>query len=106
MALTFDDGPSEYTSELFDLLEAYGAKATFFVGGNINGRGQIDTTTKWLELIQRAVVEHHQVASHTFSHVHLSQVSSDVRKTELHKNERALSNILGKSFSVRLNSED
>lgn len=32
--LTFDDGPSAYTSELLDVLDAYGAKATFFVVGS------------------------------------------------------------------------
>jgi peptidoglycan/xylan/chitin deacetylase (PgdA/CDA1 family) len=31
VALTFDDGPWIYTSELLDLLNQYNAKATFFV---------------------------------------------------------------------------
>ena len=31
VALTFDDGPSAYTSDLLDLLDQYGAKATFFI---------------------------------------------------------------------------
>ena len=33
VALTFDDGPSDYTEELLDGLKKYGAKATFFVLG-------------------------------------------------------------------------
>ena len=32
--LTFDDGPSEYTMPLLDLLDHYGVKATFFVTGS------------------------------------------------------------------------
>ncbi len=35
--LTFDDGPSSYTSELLDILDRYGVKATFFVTGRNPG---------------------------------------------------------------------
>lgn len=38
MAITFDDGPSIYTSTVLDLLDQYGAKATFFMTGNNNGK--------------------------------------------------------------------
>jgi len=31
IALTFDDGPTQWTEDLLDLLDSYGAKATFFV---------------------------------------------------------------------------
>jgi peptidoglycan/xylan/chitin deacetylase (PgdA/CDA1 family) len=34
IALTFDDGPGEYTERLLDILSQYNAKATFFVLGN------------------------------------------------------------------------
>lgn len=37
MALTFDDGPANYTSHILDLLDQYNAKATFFITGNNNG---------------------------------------------------------------------
>jgi peptidoglycan/xylan/chitin deacetylase (PgdA/CDA1 family) len=33
-ALTFDDGPYQYTSALIDLLDKQGVKATFFINGN------------------------------------------------------------------------
>ena len=33
VAITFDDGPYVYTSELLDLLARYGTKSTFFVNG-------------------------------------------------------------------------
>ena len=38
MALTFDDGPSIYTSHILDLLDQYNASATFFITGNNNGK--------------------------------------------------------------------
>ena len=39
IALTIDDGPSEYTEEIMEVLKANGAKATFFViGSQVAGR--------------------------------------------------------------------
>ena len=35
VALTFDDGPSETTLEVLDILEKYGVKATFFFIGEL-----------------------------------------------------------------------
>ncbi|MBQ3433310.1 polysaccharide deacetylase family protein [Candidatus Saccharibacteria bacterium] len=55
--LTFDDGPSEYTATLLDVLNKYGVKATFFV----TGYGDDD-------LIRREYSEGHTVGLHTMSH--------------------------------------
>ena len=39
IALTIDDGPSEYTHEIMQILESNGAKATFFIiGSQVAGR--------------------------------------------------------------------
>lgn len=96
IALTFDDGPSENTAELMDILKNASAKATFFVAGNTNGRGPIDGTERWTNLIKRMVEEGHQVGSHTWSHPDLDKMSSSARKQDMLKNERALTNVLGK----------
>lgn len=45
MALTFDDGPYIYTEHILDLLDQYNAKATFFITGNNNGKGEIDNAS-------------------------------------------------------------
>lgn len=55
--LTFDDGPSIYTTELLDLLQKYNVKATFFVTKNGD-----DAT------ILREFKEGHAIGMHTFSH--------------------------------------
>ena len=55
--LTVDDGPSEYTGRLLDILAKYGVKATFFV----TSRGDDS-------LIKREYDEGHTVALHTSSH--------------------------------------
>ena len=42
VALTIDDGPSRYTPEIFEILKANGATATFFIiGSHIPGKEQI-----------------------------------------------------------------
>lgn len=60
-ALTFDDGPSEFTDRLLDVLRNAAVKATFFVQGvQIRDRGGAS--------LQRAVNEGHQIASHSDTH--------------------------------------
>ncbi len=59
--LTIDDGPSpDDTPRLLDLLDASGAKATFFVRG--------DRAEAHPELIREIVWRGHGVANHTYSH--------------------------------------
>ncbi len=58
--LTFDDGPSESTSRILDILKEKNVKATFFV------IGQEDAESK--ELYQRIVAEGHTLGMHSFSH--------------------------------------
>ncbi|MFP4978984.1 polysaccharide deacetylase family protein [Paenibacillus sp. CN-4] len=60
-ALTFDDGPDpKYTPRLLDLLNAYGAKATFFVVGA--------HAEKNPELIRRMHEEGHLIGIHNYEH--------------------------------------
>lgn len=96
VALTFDDGPREYTSELLDLLEKYHANATFFVTGNNGGKGSVDDPDlPWGDLIRRMQHNGHQIASHTWTHQDLSKITHEQRMEQLLKNEMALRNILG-----------
>ncbi|KAF1917793.1 hypothetical protein BDU57DRAFT_446034 [Ampelomyces quisqualis] len=94
VALTYDDGPqTKFTDHILDLLKSYNAKATFFItGANIN-KGQIDI--KHAETIKRIAAEGHQVASHTWTHLDLSKISSLDRKNQMWMNEMALRNVLG-----------
>lgn len=96
LALTYDDGPYLYTSQLLDILQQFGFHATFFVTGNNLGKGSIDTTAPWPALLNRMVAEGHQVASHTWSHYSLDEIPTDLRKQQMVKNERAIANIIGK----------
>jgi peptidoglycan/xylan/chitin deacetylase (PgdA/CDA1 family) len=94
--LTFDDGPYEYTSRLLDILEEYNVKATFFIAGNNRGKGRIDDeSTLWPAILRRMHDTGHQIASHTWTHRNLNEVSMGVQKTEMIYNEMAFRNLLG-----------
>lgn len=95
IALTFDDGPQEkFTEHILDLFKQHNAKATFFITGNNIGKGQIDI--KYNDVIKRMDSEGHQIASHTWTHLDLSAISSIDRKNQIWMNEMALRNIIGK----------
>ncbi|KAH7139458.1 chitin binding protein [Dendryphion nanum] len=96
VAITYDDGPyPAYTTHVLDLFQSYNAKATFFISGNNINKGEIDTTPEFVSVIQRMRTEGHHIASHTWTHLDLSAVSSTDRKNQMYKNEMALRNILG-----------
>ncbi len=59
--LTFDDGPSENTVKILDVLKKYNAKATFFVTGCAK-----EQTKR--ELFKRIVDEGHSIGIHTYTH--------------------------------------
>lgn len=62
--LTFDDGPSVYTSQILDILDSYGVKATFFVTG-----AQKDAHPEWYkEIVERG----HTIGMHSYTHVYSS----------------------------------
>ncbi len=60
--LTFDDGPSEHTDEILDVLKANDVKATFFVVYNPNKE-------LW-PMYKRIVDEGHTLAMHSYTHVY------------------------------------
>ncbi|KAI1200400.1 carbohydrate esterase family 4 protein [Nemania serpens] len=96
IALTFDDGPWDYTDDLLDKLATYEAKATFFITGTNLHKGQInDPSTPWPSVIQRMAAEGHQVASHTWSHENYSQLTTAQFQDQIYWNEIALNDILG-----------
>lgn len=89
LALTFDDGPhSTYTNSILNTLEAYGAKATFFVLGSQAAANPAP--------IRRAAEIGCEIGSHTYSHPNLSASSAAVISREITNTNQAVSSILGK----------
>jgi len=59
--LTFDDGPTEGTPAILEILQAYQAKATFFLLGE-----QVEQHPELLERLKR---EGHGIGNHGYSHL-------------------------------------
>jgi len=74
IALTFDDGPTEFTPKFLDLLKQNNIKATFFCIGK-----QIE---KYPEIFQRIIAEEHTIGNHTFSHSNNTGFLSTIKMIE------------------------
>jgi len=92
VALTFDDGPYTYLKDISDALTKAGAKGTFFWNGN-NWRCIYDADS--IDRVKYAYNAGHQVASHTWSHPHLPNLSKTQIDDEMSRIELALERILG-----------
>lgn len=79
VALTFDDGPSESTPAILDVLARHGARATFFVCGA--------NALRLPEVLQRTTAEGHEIGNHTFHHPrlflrHPGQILAEISETQ------------------------
>jgi peptidoglycan/xylan/chitin deacetylase (PgdA/CDA1 family) len=78
--LTFDDGPSENTPEILEILKKHNVKATFFVTGK-----EGDQAKEWY---QQIVADGHTLGMHSYSHsystIYESVDSFDEDFTELY----------------------
>lgn len=83
IALTFDDGPHpNYTEQILDLLDEYGAKATFFTVGSC--------VEQYPEIVAKTVARGHEIGNHTFDHVNLRNTATDKCKKQLTDTEDVL----------------
>lgn len=83
--LTFDDGPSENTGAILDILKQYNVKATFFVIGK--------TDQASLDSYKRIVAEGHSLGIHSYSHKYtqiyesMESFQNDVLSLQAHLKE-------------------
>ncbi|MET8955600.1 polysaccharide deacetylase family protein [Streptomyces sp. NPDC004393] len=89
IALTFDAGPSENSARLLDILKEKKVPATFF----LLGKRHIE---KYPELVERMAAEGHEVASHTWDHKILTQISPQQIREELKKPDDAIERLTGR----------
>jgi peptidoglycan/xylan/chitin deacetylase (PgdA/CDA1 family) len=91
-AITYDDGPHPtYTPQILDGLKKYSIKATFFWLGQ--------AMLLYPEIVKRAYEEGHQIASHTFSHPHMPQLTKEDVKAELTRTNDAAFDVIGKTIA-------
>lgn len=87
VALTFDDGPANYTDRLLDTLTRAHVRATFFVLGQ-----QVDANPSQA---RRIVAEGHQIGNHSWSHRDLSALSEADRSREITRTTREVERVTG-----------
>lgn len=91
LALTFDDGPHpDYTPAVLDLLAKHGARATFFMIGELAARHR--------EIVRAAAQAGHAIANHSWSHLSFPLLTARERDDELRRCEDALAPYGGKLF--------
>jgi peptidoglycan/xylan/chitin deacetylase (PgdA/CDA1 family) len=91
-ALTFDDGVSQYTPKLLDTLSRNNVKATFFVNGKNIGDLSVQP---YIEILQRAFADGHQIGSHTKSHSDITSLTDQNVWQEMKENDDLIENAIG-----------
>lgn len=82
IALTFDDGPNEFTEEILDILKQYDGKSTFFIWGELEEKNK--------ETMKRIADEGHILANHTFTHPDLTKLDESSIREEIEKTDKVL----------------
>jgi peptidoglycan/xylan/chitin deacetylase (PgdA/CDA1 family) len=92
VAFTYDDGPGESTRAILDLLDAHGARATFFMVG---AQAERDP-----ELARAVSGAGHEIGSHSMSHLDHDALDPQNAVADVVAGAAALSSVLG--FEPRL----
>ena len=87
IALTFDDGPGPYTAHLLDVLDQYGAKATFFlIGSKVSSQANV---------VRSIHARGHQLGNHSWSHPELPKLPVDQIAGEIDRTNNAIKQATG-----------
>ena len=92
LALTFDDGPGQYTDELLDCLEENNAHATFFMLGQ-NDAQYPDAPKRMRELGC-------EIGSHSWDHTQLTTIDIDAVAKQFSDTDNALIQACGQAATV------
>lgn len=87
VALTFDDGPGQYTDELLDCLEENGAKATFYMLGQ--------NVERYPDIVKRMNDLGMELSNHTYDHKDLTKLTVDQITEEIQKTSTLIQNAAG-----------
>ncbi len=89
IALTFDDGPSDKTNAILDILKQEQVTATFFLKG--------DNCTGFRKIVRRIYEENHLLGNHSFSHnVRFTFWNKQKVLVDLRRGAKAIEQVIGK----------
>ncbi|MBO4749371.1 MAG: polysaccharide deacetylase family protein [Lachnospiraceae bacterium] len=88
VALTFDDGPSNVTEQVLDILKAEGIVGSFFlIGQNI--------TPDQKPVLERELAQGCEICNHSFTHSFMNQLSAEVIRDEIMKTSDVIRDMVG-----------
>ncbi len=82
VALTFDDGPSQHTREILEVLRSHGVSATFFLLGS--------NAERFPDLVRQIYAEGHEIGNHSYSHRPLIFKSLAFIREEIDKTDQII----------------
>ena len=92
LALTFDDGPGKLTMQLLEQLEAYDARASFFmVGRNV---------PRYPEAVKKMSELGCDIGNHSVNHPKLTELETDSIEEEINGTNVEIQNIIGQGASM------
>ncbi|EPB82360.1 hypothetical protein HMPREF1544_10907 [Mucor circinelloides 1006PhL] len=105
-ALTFDDGPYEYSWDLAKSLNEQGIAATFFINGKnwVNVLTDSVTTSDgkktYMEVVKHYKDMGHEVASHTYEHKELAGLSDSEIEYQMNTQSDIIYKAIGKRPAI------
>ena len=92
IAITFDDGPSKFTMQLLEQLEAYDSRATFFmVGTNV---------PKYPETVKKMKEFSCELGNHTTNHARLTELDIAGIQNEINVTNQAIQSVVGERATL------
>ena len=92
VALTYDDGPGQYTDAIVKCLKDNQGRATFFVlGSRVNSYKNAVKTADELGC---------EIANHSYSHSNLTRLSEAEIKEEMNKTDAVIKKVIGKTTTL------
>ena len=92
VAITFDEGPSSYTSQIVDILKEKGVKATFFLSGDA-----VEANAAAAKTLADAGME---LGSNSYSDTDLSKMSGDELRQQIQRGFDAIKSATGEDVHL------
>lgn len=90
LSISFDDAPVSATRVGAEILEAAGARGTYFVSAGLAGRDSPMGVYAGIEDFQRLAAAGHEIGCHTYSHLDCGRACGDVIASDVTLNDTTL----------------
>lgn len=87
VALTFDDGPTQTTLKILDLLEQHGGRGTFFMVGYMAEANP--------GIVKKVAEQGSEIGNHTWNHPSLTSLSAEGIRSQISSTNNAIYNATG-----------